>query len=259
VTGSPGIGVAGWTFLVFAGAVLPLATAVFALSERRRVVDIEHAGDPALDPAPTRMQLYAHALVAHAVLLGAAVGAARVERLSLFPSPTLRLRDGLAAAIALIAVLWIGELSWRFRSAAERDRLWVRRILPRTAAERRAWVLVSAGAAIAEEVAYRGVFVAIVSSLTGSLALAVIASAAAFALVHAPQGVAGVAYVFVIALIHQALVMATGTLVLAIVVHFAYDVLAGLWLARRHGLVTTAGCGLRTADSRCREPIGRAP
>jgi membrane protease YdiL (CAAX protease family) len=244
VTGAPVIGAAGWAFLVLAGVLLPLATAAFALTERRRIVDIG-AGDPTPDHAPTRLQLYAHALFTHAVLLGAAVTVARVETLSLFPSVRLDLRDGAAAAIALIAVLSIGEMSWRFRSAVERERLWVRRILPRAPVEQRAWVLVSAGAAIAEEVAYRGVFVAIVASLSGSLTLAVVASAVAFALVHAPQGVAGVAYVFVIALIHQALVMATGTLVLAIIVHFAYDVLAGLWLARRHGLVATATCGLR--------------
>jgi membrane protease YdiL (CAAX protease family) len=74
------------------------------------------------------------------------------------------------------------------------------------------------------------------AAATGSLAAAVIVSAIAFAAVHAPQGLAGVVYVFAIALLHQALVLFTGTLLLAIAVHFAYDVLAGLWLARRHGL-----------------------
>jgi membrane protease YdiL (CAAX protease family) len=72
--------------------------------------------------------------------------------------------------------------------------------------------------------------------VTGSLPVAVIASAVAFAVVHAPQGLAGVGYVLVIALLHQALVLVTGTLLLVVVVHFAYDVLAGLWLAPRHGL-----------------------
>jgi uncharacterized protein len=109
--------------------------------------------------------------------------------------------------------------------------------VPHTRAERRMWILVSAGASVAEEVAYRGVFIAFAAAVTGSIPVAVVASGAAFAAVHAPQGLAGIGYVFVIALLHQALVLATGTLLLAIVVHFAYDVLAGLWLARRHGLV----------------------
>jgi membrane protease YdiL (CAAX protease family) len=76
----------------------------------------------------------------------------------------------------------------------------------------------------------------VATTATGSLSIAVLASAIAFAAVHAPQGLAGIGYVFVIALLHQTLVLVTGTLVLAIIVHFAYDVLAGLWLARRHGL-----------------------
>jgi membrane protease YdiL (CAAX protease family) len=127
-------------------------------------------------------------------------------------------------------------VSWRSRSAEEREQLWVRQILPRTRVERRVWVLVSAGAAIAEEVAYRGAFVAFAAGVTGSLPLAIVASAVAFAVVHAPQGMSGMGYVLVIALLHHALVLFTGTLWLAIAVHFAYDVLAGLWLARRHGL-----------------------
>jgi membrane protease YdiL (CAAX protease family) len=133
-------------------------------------------------------------------------------------------------------VLALGEMSWRSRSPAERERLGVRQILPRTVAERRAWVVVSAGAALAEEVAYRGAFVAFAAAATGSLPLAIAASAAAFAAVHAPQGLSGVGYVLVIAVLHHALVLFTGTLWLAIAVHFTYDVLAGLWLAPRHGL-----------------------
>jgi membrane protease YdiL (CAAX protease family) len=97
-------------------------------------------------------------------------------------------------------------------------------------------VLVSAGAALAEEVAYRGAFVSFALAATGSLTVAIAASAIAFAVVHAPQGLSGVGYVFVIALLHHALVLFTGTLALAIGVHFVYDVVAGLWLARRHGL-----------------------
>jgi membrane protease YdiL (CAAX protease family) len=237
VTGAPVIGVAGWAFLLFAGEALPLAVAAFALSEHRRTVDLA-AGDDAgaASGGPSRVPLYAQALFTHAVLLGAAFAAARVEGLALFPRPAIGARElGLAAA-TLVAVLAIGELSWRSQSPAERHRLWVRRIVPRTGAEHRMWIVVSAGAAVAEEVAYRGVFVALAAAATGGLPLAVIASAVAFAAVHAPQGAAGVGYVFVIALLHQALVLLTGTLLLAIGVHFAYDVLAGLWLAKRHGL-----------------------
>lgn len=241
MTGEPVIGLAGWAFLVFAGVLLPVATVAFALSEGRRVVDAGGGEGHPPERRPTRLALYSQVLFTHAVLLGLAVIVARVESVRLFPPLQLDLRDAAVAAGALIAVLSMGELSWRRRSVADRERLWVRRILPRNAAERRAWILVSAGAAVAEEVAYRGVFVAIAASATGSIAVAIVASAVSFAIVHAPQGVSGVGYVFIIALIHQALVIATGSLLPAIAVHFAYDVLAGLWLARRHGLIPAAG------------------
>jgi membrane protease YdiL (CAAX protease family) len=237
VSGPGTFGAAGFAFLVFAGVLLPVVASVFALGERRRASS-RSTDESCVDaPVPSRLQLYAQALFTHLVLLLVAVAAARAERVPLFASADVGWRGVLAAALTLAGVLAVGELSWRSRSSAERERLWVRRILPRTNAERRMWIAVSAGAAIAEEVAYRGVFVALATSATGSLPAAVIASAAAFAAVHAPQGLAGVGYVLLIALLHQALVLATGTLLFAIVVHFAYDVLAGLWLARRHGLV----------------------
>jgi membrane protease YdiL (CAAX protease family) len=237
VIDAPAVGFAGWAFLVFAGVALPIAAGAFAAAEHRRD-DPTRASDgaPTVTHGPSRPQLYVHAVFTHAVLLGAAILAARVEDVALVSRATIGVRDILGAAVTLVAVVAIGELSWRSRSAVERERLWVRRILPHTPSERRLWLLVAAGAAVAEEVAYRGAFVALVAAVTGSLPLAVIASAVAFAAVHAPQGFAGVGYVFVIALLHQALVLATGTLLLAIVVHFTYDVLAGLWLAKRHGL-----------------------
>lgn len=237
MSGSAALGLAGWGFLLFAGVLLPLAAGLLAVAERRRRDAGSSPGEIGTDPhTASRLQLYAQALFTHAVLLGAAVAAARAEGVVLFPRSRIELRDLAAAAATLLAVVAIGELSWRSRSPAERERLWVRRILPHTRPERRAWIFVSAAAAIAEEVAYRGVFVALVATVTGSVPMAVIASAISFAVVHAPQGFAGIGYVFVIALIHQALVLMTGTLLLAIAAHFAYDVLAGLWLARRHGL-----------------------
>lgn len=231
MNGPPAIGLAGWAFLAFAAVLLPIGAALFAVAERRRDDAAANAH------AAPRIQLYTEALFTHAIVFGVAFGAARAEGIVLFPRWSFAPRDVVVAALALLLVVALGELSWRSRTVAERERLWVRRILPHTRSERRAWILVSAGAAVAEEVAYRGVFVALAAAATGSLPIGVILSAIAFAVVHAPQGLAGIGYVFVIALVHQAIVLVTGTLALAIVVHFAYDVLAGLWLARRHGLV----------------------
>ncbi len=233
---APAVGAAGWAFLLLAGVLLPIATAIFAQTERRRAAAAGLGGDRAVESGPTRIALYAQILVTHAVLFGGAIAVARAEGIELFPTLRISLRDVVAAGVALIGAISVAELYWRSRSPVERERLWVRRILPQTASERWVWVLVSAGAAVAEETAYRGVFVAIMSAATGSFTIAIVASAVAFAVVHAPQGFAGIVYVFVIALVHQVLILVTGTLLLAILVHFTYDVLAGLWLPQRHGL-----------------------
>jgi membrane protease YdiL (CAAX protease family) len=215
--------------------LLPLAALSFAASERRRAAAAS-SSDADSTPGISRTALYAQALVTHAVLFGAAVAAARVSGASLFGRMSIDVADVGAALLTLAAVVALGELSWRSRSPAERARLWVRQILPRTTGERRAWVVVSAGAALAEEVAYRGAFVVFGVAATGSMPIAIAASASAFAAVHAPQGLSGVGYVLVIAVLHHALAFFTGGLLLPIAVHFAYDVLAGLWLAKRHGI-----------------------
>jgi membrane protease YdiL (CAAX protease family) len=237
VTGSPSIGAAGWAFLIFAGLLLPLAAGAFAATEARRSTHDPSGERSDSERHPARVHLYLNALFTHAVLLGAALLAVRAEEVVLFARRDLRPRDFALALGTLLAVLAIAEASWRARSPEDRARLWVRHILPQTPTERRWWIVVSAGAALAEEVAYRGAFYLFVLAATGSAVVAIAASAIAFAIVHAPQGLAGVGYVFVIALLHQALVLATGTLLLGIAVHFVYDVLAGLWLSRRHGLV----------------------
>jgi membrane protease YdiL (CAAX protease family) len=230
------VGAAAWAFLVFAGVLLPLAALLFAASERRRLAK---TSESVVSAAPTRLALYAQTVLTHAVLLAAAVVAARASGVDLFVLREIDASDVAAAAITLAAAVGVAEAYWRSRSAAEREQLWVRQIVPRTGAERRAWVVVSAGAAIAEEVAYRGAFVAFAAAATGSAAVAILMSAVAFAAVHAPQGATGVVYVFVIALLHHALVLFTGTLILAIAVHFAYDVIAGLWMATKHGLTSS--------------------
>ena len=228
MTAAGAVGAAGWAFLLFAGVGLPLAAVGFARGEAGRERD------------PSRASLYASALLTHAMLLAAALLASRAEGLTLGGGSGADPRHLAAAAATLLAAVAVGELSWRSRTSAERERLWVRRVVPQTPAERRLWLVVSAGAAIAEEAAYRGAFVAFAAAATGSVPVAVVASAVAFAAVHAPQGLASVGYVLVLALLHHALVLYTGTLLLAVAVHFSYDVLAGLWLAKRHGLTAAA-------------------
>jgi membrane protease YdiL (CAAX protease family) len=87
-------------------------------------------------------------------------------------------------------------------------------------------------ASLAEEVAYRGVLLAILRFMLGTTALAIAISAAAFAIAHATQGIRSGVLIFAVALIMHWLVWVTGTLVLAMVVHAIYDVISVSLIAR---------------------------
>jgi membrane protease YdiL (CAAX protease family) len=104
---------------------------------------------------------------------------------------------------------------------------------PRNAGD---WSLASASgiaAGIAEEAAYRGVGLAILTPFFGSAGLTIVLLAAAFAAGHAVQGMKSGIIVFAMALLMHGLVAATGTLVIAMVAHAAYDVIA-IWLLTRY-------------------------
>jgi len=102
----------------------------------------------------------------------------------------------------------------------------MRHLLPVTSGQWGLWLLLSIAAGIAEETAYRGVLVVILSSVTASFVVAAVLSAFAFAIVHYPQGAKSMGWVFAIGLVMQAVVAATGTLYVAMGVHALYDVKA---------------------------------
>jgi membrane protease YdiL (CAAX protease family) len=98
------------------------------------------------------------------------------------------------------------------------------------------WVAVSIMAGVAEEYVYRGVFADLATRLTGSLTLAWAFAILAFSIAHATQGSrAAVAFSAAFSLVAHILVLAMGTLAFAIVLHAAYDVIAGFEY-RRLGL-----------------------
>ena len=129
---------------------------------------------------------------------------------------------------ALTLLLVLGALSWQLRTPEERRTLWMRHLLPRTSAQWALWLVLSLAAGVAEETAYRGVLVVLLASVTASFVTAVLLSAAAFALVHYPQGAKSMGWVFAIGLVMQAVVAGTGMLYVAMGVHAVYDVTAAI-------------------------------
>jgi membrane protease YdiL (CAAX protease family) len=180
-----------------------------------------------------RLVIWANTLFAQGLLLLTAWVAGRSFGFRFF-APA----GGRAAAAAVVAfALCFGlrALARAWRTEEERRRLVVYRLAPRSAVEWSVWSLVALAAAVAEEIAYRGVGVALLTWWSGRMSVAVLACAAAFAIAHALQGWKSAAVIFGFALVMHALVAATGSLVPAMAVHLAYDLAAGIAIARQAG------------------------
>jgi membrane protease YdiL (CAAX protease family) len=109
----------------------------------------------------------------------------------------------------------------------------VRELLPRTGSEKAEFVGLSVVAGINEEVAYRGYALSAFLLLGAGPWTAVVASAAPFAVLHAYQGPVGVARTALVGLALGASVVASGSLLPAILAHAAIDVVAGLVVGPR--------------------------
>jgi membrane protease YdiL (CAAX protease family) len=149
-----------------------------------------------------------------------------------FARPHVEVRAVLATLAALAACLVLRALARATRSDEERRSMVVYAIAPRTAREWVLWTLTILMASISEEVAYRGVGMSILWYSLGNAWIAALLCAIAFAVAHAPQGWKSGVVVFGIALVVHGLVAFTGTLVFAMVVHAAYDFIAGYLIAR---------------------------
>jgi membrane protease YdiL (CAAX protease family) len=178
--------------------------------------------------APQRADLLTRALLVQLLLFLFAYLVARSEGMALWSWRGLSLGTVAIAAGALTFLLTVGALSWHLRTPDERRTLWMRHLLPETTGQWGLWLVVSVAAGVAEETAYRGVLVVLLASATTSFVVAVLLSAAAFAVVHYPQGAKSMGWVFAIGLVMQAVVGATGTLYVAMGVHAIYDVTAAI-------------------------------
>ena len=211
-------------YLVLIAVLMPLG----AMWSRASIADAT-----AEARARGRTRVLSRAVLVQGALFVVSFVIARTHGMALLRPAHVGGREIAVGVVALLVLLGAGLLSWRLRSPEERRQLWVRHLLPRTGPQWGLWLLVSIAAGISEETAYRGVMVVLLGSLTASFVVAALLSAVVFALVHYPQGGKSMALVFAIALVMQALVSVTGTLYVAMGVHAAYDITAGVRAARR--------------------------
>ena len=178
-----------------------------------------------------RLVIWANTLFAQGLLLLLAWLAGRSFGFRFFAPAGPR---SLAAAAAALAICFgLRALARAWRTEDERRKLVVYRLAPRSAVERGVFVLMALVAAVAEEIAYRGVGVAVLTFWSGEPIVAVLVCSAAFAIAHALQGGKSVVIILGFAFVMHALVAVTGSLVPAMAVHFVYDLAAGLAIARQ--------------------------
>lgn len=219
--------VLAWFFLIWVLVILPWL-AIKSARYLRRV-----KADPAATPLPPRTRILTGTLLMLVILLYLSWLVAGETGPNLFALPAFGAREAAAGTATFLVYLLLRQLSRALRTPEERRRMALYALLPRTAPEWRMYVATSIAAGVAEEAAYRGVAMAILTPLLGSAWLAALVSATAFALGHMLQEWKSVAVIFVMALAMHALVAVTGTLVVAMVVHAVYDLVAGVLGSRQ--------------------------
>lgn len=187
--------------------------------------------ESALAMAGIPLALRFYAMLLPQIILGVlAILTGLIEGIELFPLDFPSLSSWFAGAVFLAVSLVLVRPHWR-RSVEEHKPTW-RLFAPATRRERSMWVALSLSAGIGEELVWRGVLPALVAAVTGSFAMGVGLSVVSFALAHAIQGLRSVLAIAAIAVAFHALVFISGSLYVAMVVHFIYDVIAGFTYAR---------------------------
>jgi len=110
-------------------------------------------------------------------------------------------------------------------------------VLPQTPCEWALFVVLAATAGVCEEFLYRGYALTKIAELSGSLALGVILSSAAFGIAHSYQGRMGMIGTGIAGLLYALVFVATGSLLPCMLGHFAQDIAGAVVLTRRlrHG------------------------
>lgn len=223
----------GWYHLVAFSLLAPL----LAFRSRQRLL---RGGGP-----PISRDRYYRSSATILILFGAlSLLTAWSQDMDIFPRQILRPWISVPAAVGMYGLAVAGMRPW-WRRAVEQRATFVRVFMPVTAADRRWWVMLSILAGVSEEITWRGVQPPLVAYLTGLPMAGAIVAAAAFGAAHAMQGWKSATAIVGFALMFQGLVWVSGSLYLAMAVHAAYDVTAGLAYARL----------IREADARIPDPV----
>jgi membrane protease YdiL (CAAX protease family) len=212
------VNLAGWYHLIAFGLFVPW----LAWRGRRRVLGPR--------PLPNRIAHFRSTAMMLLLFASLSLLVARNEWIDLFPP-----MEWTSVSVAAAVAMYVGSvvaMRPRWRRAVEKRLRVVYLFMPDTAAERAWWIAVSVLAGVGEEISWRGVQTALLAALTGSYVAAAILTAISFGLGHIVQGWRSAVLIAVFSLGFQALVWLSGSLYLAMAVHIAYDITAGLAYGR---------------------------
>jgi membrane protease YdiL (CAAX protease family) len=214
------VNAAGLMLLLLTGVLLP----ILIVRSSRRIGS---------GPLPiSRQRFYRQTILFQLFLAALSVWTAWTNGVVDMPLPRRPLVSWSAAALMYVLTLITLRLRWPGRSAASKRRLYD--ILPHDTRELVPYIFVCLVAALAEEIIYRGVMTVLLQSIIGIRVVTIVLVSISFAVAHAMQGWRSVAGIFVIALACHALVWIAQSLLPVMVVHFTYDLTAGLLIPRWH-------------------------
>ena len=216
-SGFSAVGVFGLGHLVMFGVLMPWG----AWKNRNRLATAE---------LPRKKRYFATVILQQLLLTAISVVVAWKLGIGLFAPYRPALGGVVAAALVLATAVIALAPEWR-RQAASGDRR-VQLIAPIDPVDHVLWTAISAFAAIGEEITYRGVLYWVLFQLTGSIVASVAIAASVFGGSHMVQGWKAAVVVTGFAVAFHGLVIATGSLYPAMVVHFLYDLVAGVSYGR---------------------------
>lgn len=214
---------AGWSHLAYFGLLIPL----LVVRGRMKIRDTQK-------PLPNRLRHFQTTSSSLVMFAAISLLVARAEWIELFPRTWPPLLAVLAGVVMLVTTVALMRPRWR-RAVEHRTPVGARVLhlcMPANGVERAWWIAVSVLAGISEEITWRGVQTALLSNLIGRLWIAAIICAISFGLAHMVQGWKSSAIIVFFALGFQVLVWLSGSLYVAMVVHIAYDITAGLSYGR---------------------------
>jgi membrane protease YdiL (CAAX protease family) len=189
-------------------------------------------------PLPPRRKYFISVLLQTAFFALFSIVVARLNWIEVLPRRMPPARAILAGCAFLAIAVPYGWTRWR-KAVKDRKRI-VALFMPTNASENAFWIGTAAIAGFGEELTWRGVQTVLLTRLTGSFIAAAAICIVMFAISHALQGWKSVAVIAIFAAAFHVLVWLTGSLYVAMAVHFLYDLIAGFaygHLGRRLGYV----------------------